>query len=555
MYIKRINNVVGYKGLPDGFNADFSEYKTYIVGGNFKGKSTIGSLFNWCLTGTNLFGNEKEQVANDNNQVSNVIVDITFEDNNGLEHRIIRNKGKTTTLMLDGKEIEQGMLAQYYRDRDIFLAAHNPYYFNTLEPKARRNLIQKAVPEVNPKIIFNLLSTEEKEIIGEPIEFLNAYTDKKQEEISNMEKEINRNSGELEAYKHIALSQEGELITFEKEEELQNLSDRYEEISKDFGNSTLEDLEKSIKKIEDQINKIINKDFAEIKETYEKENKKLQGFKEEKPLCPSCRQQINDSESLAHLIRFQQKQIDNLKNKANSLKEEATLLTKQKESKLEIYNKLNTIDMEQLTNEKKQISNQIEILQKEKNNILLHNAAVMSRQEQVREAKKMIALIENTQEELKNSIAKNKIQKQIAIKLKRLSIEKQQELVNKYLNKVSIVFSKINKSNDNITECCDIHYEGREYKKLSKSQQARADLEISNLFNNLSGINAPVFFDDAESTTEIEEMSNNQMIISLVIKHNPLEILDDYDEVLDRKQKSVEREIAESSKYIINIAA
>ena len=38
-------------------------------------------------------------------------------------------------------------------------------------------------------------------------------------------------------------------------------------------------------------------------------------------------------------------------------------------------------------------------------------------------------------------------------------------------------------------------------------------------------------------------------------KHNPLEILDDYDEVLDRKQKSVEREIAESSKYIIDIAA
>ena len=50
-------------------------------------------------------------------------------------------------------------------------------------------------------------------------------------------------------------------------------------------------------------------------------------------------------------------------------------------------------------------------------------------------------------------------------------------------------------------------------------------------------------------------MSNNQMIISLVIKHNPLEILYDYDEVLDRKQKSVEREIAESSKYIIDIAA
>ncbi len=39
-------------------------------------------------------------------------------------------------------------------------------------------------------------------------------------------------------------------------------------------------------------------------------------------------------------------------------------------------------------------------------------------------------------------------------------------------------------------ECCNIQYEGRDYKKLSKSQQARACLEISNVFNNISGINA-----------------------------------------------------------------
>ena len=47
MYIKSINNVIGYKGLPDGFNIEFDENKTYIVGANFQGKTTIGSLFNW----------------------------------------------------------------------------------------------------------------------------------------------------------------------------------------------------------------------------------------------------------------------------------------------------------------------------------------------------------------------------------------------------------------------------------------------------------------------------------------------------------------------------
>ena len=96
MYIKRINNVVGYKDLPDGFNADFSENMNYIVGANFQRKTTTGSLFNWCLTGTSLYGNEREQVANDKTKTSNVIVDITFIDNYGIEHRLIRDKGRTS---------------------------------------------------------------------------------------------------------------------------------------------------------------------------------------------------------------------------------------------------------------------------------------------------------------------------------------------------------------------------------------------------------------------------------------------------------------------------
>lgn len=106
MYIKSINNVIGYKDLPDGFYAEFDENKTYIVGANFQRKTTVGSLFNWCMTGTSLNGKEKEPVANDTKRINNVIVDITFVDNYGIEHRLIRDKGKETHLTLDGKEIE-----------------------------------------------------------------------------------------------------------------------------------------------------------------------------------------------------------------------------------------------------------------------------------------------------------------------------------------------------------------------------------------------------------------------------------------------------------------
>ena len=223
-------------------------------------------------------------------------------------------------------------------------------------------------------------------------------------------------------------------------------------------------------------------------------------------------------------------------------------MANERKSKQEIFEKLNTSDMQKLTQEKDEIKSQIDILQQEKNNILLQNREIQVRQEQIKDAKNNIELLEKTQQEILDSIEKNKKQKEIANKLKRLVIEKQKEIIDNFLNKVDIQFSKINKSNDKISEC-------REYKKLSKSQQARACLEISNLFNNLSGIKAPVFFDDGESTTDIQEMINTQMVISLVIKYNPLEILYDYSDVLDWKKKSIEREVEENSSFVVQQAA
>lgn len=307
MYIKRINNVVGYKDLPDGFNADFSENMNYIVGANFQRKTTTGSLFNWCLTGTSLYGNEREQVANDKTKTSNVIVDITFIDNYGIEHRLIRDKGKQMNLTLDGKEVEQEMLAGFYKDKDIFLVSHNPYYFASLEPKEQKNLIRKIVPAISPEESFELLTKEEQTIIENPIEYLSSYTDKRNEEINGLQKEYDRNSGMLQTYKTIALNQVGEISEFEKEEMLQDLQKRYDALSMDLGNSSLEDLQKSINKINERLEEILKDKLVDITENYNKESNKLKDVDKEQSICPSCRQEIKDSEAKEHLKSFYQK--------------------------------------------------------------------------------------------------------------------------------------------------------------------------------------------------------------------------------------------------------
>ena len=122
MFIKNIFNVKNYKGLEDGFKVEFDEI-TYIVGDNAKNKTTIGSLPLWILTGYNIYGSNKEQVANE------VVVDKDFDktflkrcrayDNNGKEFDItmVFNMLKNNKYISDGnsdtiviKEIDKDKL-------------------------------------------------------------------------------------------------------------------------------------------------------------------------------------------------------------------------------------------------------------------------------------------------------------------------------------------------------------------------------------------------------------------------------------------------------------
>ena len=555
MYIKSINNVVGYKDLPDGFSAEFNENKTYLVGANFQKKSTVGSLFNWCLTGTSLMGKEKEQVANDTKKVSNVIVDITFVDNFGIEHRLIRDKGKEIQLILDGKEIKQENLINFYKDKDIFLVAHNPYYFWSLEPKQQRDLIRNILPTIEPEDAFNLLSEDEKKIIGNPIEQLSSYTTKRNQAIYELEKDRDKYLGMVEVQEQIALEDEGNILEFNKEKELQELQQRYEGISSSFDNSNLEDIQRNIANINKRLEEILKVDLVNISEQYNRENKKLQDVENENPICPACRQEMKNSEAREHLKNYYKKEMNRYQEKADKLKEKAIELNEEKKRKQEVLDKLNTTDVKILQKEKKQLKFQIDRLLEEKNEIILYNQEVQIKAKRIRKAKETLASFKNVQDEIQKEIELNKKQREIANKLKILVIEAQKEKIKQYLNKVNIEFSKVVKTTGEITECCNIQYEGRDFKKLSKSQQARACLEISNVFNNISGINAPIFFDDAESTTDIPDVPNTQLIISLVVKYNPLEILYDYDDVLDRREKSIKKEIEENSCYETQIAA
>lgn len=555
MYIKHINNVIGYKNIPDGFNMDFDKVKNYIIGANFQGKTTIGSLFNWCLTGTTLEGKERDNVSNDTKKVDKVVVDISFVDNYGIEHRLIRNKAKDFYLTLDGQEINQERLAQFYKDKDVFLVAHNPYYFWMLEPKEQKNLIRKILPSIDAKASFNLLDRSEQNILGYPIENLTEYTDSMNKDIAELDKEYQKNIGIIETLKGIILNNHMNFLEFNKDGELNQLKQQYQELSNNIETFSLEELKKNIDTIDKRLKELISNDLAKISSDYKKEESKLKELDSDESICPYCKQSMKNGEAKIHLKNFYKKELNQFQEKADNLKQRAKELISAKNEKVKLYEKLNTSNTKELSKKLDELKEKIDVLEKEKNTILLHNKQAEIINNQAKEAREKLSIYEKVQEENRQEVKLKLEQKKIANKLKILVIEAQKEKIRQYMNKVDIEFSKVSKTTGEITECCNIQYEGRDYKKLSKSQQARACLEISNVFNKITNINVPIFFDDAESTTDIQEIPNTQMIISQVIKYNKLEILYDYNEVLERKEKSIQKEIEEKSCYELELVA
>ena len=106
-------------------------------------------------------------------------------------------------------------------------------------------------------------------------------------------------------------------------------------------------------------------------------------------------------------------------------------------------------------------------------------------------------------------------------------ISKRNEVIlsNFNMENTSFILSDKSKSSISGKETLQIIYKGHAYKCLSSSERIRAGLEISALLRNLSGLDYPVFIDNAESITSISSrILPSQTFISKVVSKSELEI-------------------------------
>lgn len=555
MFIKNIFNVKNYKGLEDGFKVEFDEI-TYIVGDNAKNKTTIGSLPLWILTGYNIYGSNKEQVANDSIITGqNTIASMTIIDNQGSEHVITRCKGKDNFVMLDGIRTTQEILTRFYKDVHAFICSYYPNYFRSMDLAKQRELLLRILPAVSSEDAFKLLEKEEQEILEHPIADIKGFCKSKRAEIKEITSELDKLAGSKNMLINIAIQKEDNLKKFEKQSELDNLEKEYEKLIENTDNIvTLEEIEKDINRLDSKISNNIKIELQELQKRQKKELENLDNVTSVTSTCPTCKQEIKNENLIKSLKITYKKNINTIAEKIESLKKETQELIDRKKKQIEKYRVLKTPQMQEKAKMRDEIKTKIDILQKEKSEIDLFNKEVELKHNEIVNAKKKIEEFDNLSKEMTETIDRYNSQLKIATRLNLLIIQEQMKKVNRYLKNVTIEFSSVNEETGEIMDVYEVKYKGRKYEKLSKSYKLRADIEIATLINKVTGINTPMFIDDVESITEIDTTNNIQTIMAIVIKFNDLEVLYDYSDVLTRERDSINKKIEESSNLLQNAA-
>lgn len=551
MIIKSINRTVGYKGLPDGFHVSFNENATYVVGDNFKTKSTILSVPLWVLTGYNMSGSNQEDVSDDHRNVRNVIAEITIIDNEGNEHIVSRSKGKNNIVLLDGVKTTKEYMARFYKDIPFFLCAYNPYRFFTLDPAAQKNLLLRLLPTLSAKEAFDLLNEQEQKVLENPIIDNTEYAKQKRADIKSFKFEIKRLEGVVDNALNIALMKEEEELKFDKQERFNELQEQYENLlmgSEDAIN--LEDLKIKINRLTDKVNQNLKVDLEGAKEKKKKIQEKIDNVSSISGTCPTCKQKIENEAMKKALERQYNKEMDVLKSQMEDMRTQTKEYVKELKEKKDIFNELNTEENIALETKRNQIKKEIEELQKEKHSIDLHNQEVLSKKAAIKNAKEQIDKAQKSIEELEQKIELYTSQIKLSDKLKMLIIGEQVKQAKDLLHHVSINFSKVDEETGELLEEYSITYKGREYAKLSQSEKMRADFEIANLINEKSGIKTAMFIDDSERIRDITINNETQVIIALYIKYSELDIFYDYNDVLKRKKESIERQLREDEEFI-----
>lgn len=521
----------GFRKFENEFETNLYDITT-ITGGNTKGKTNILYAIVWAFLGTNLTGDDRVWLGN--KKVSDCYVKLKFIDNFGVEHTLERYKNKYTNdnnfILFDNIKVKQEDILKFYGDKNLFLSIINPNYFINKTPADKKALIDKYLPKLDIKSVYDKLEESEKTYLEGIPDSIKKYLEDLNSSKKINEQKIGLLNGKIAYADGIASMTIKNKKVFEKEEELSLarqelsfLSTNENAIHKEKQQKIVSDLESKILEIQEEINKLTTKMTSGKNSYLSIKNASIS-------YCPMCEQKI-ENHSKENTIKKMKKELEDFYNKRSELEE--TL--KNLKSKLSIEKaKLHSFDGEKNTEKTEQIEIvklQINMLEQEKLEIEKYNNSIDIEKQNIDKAKNDINCLEEQIAKINECLDNIKKTKKVAEKLYINYIEEKMNFATKHLNNVKIKYYTVLKESGEIKEDFIITYNGNDLKDLSGAEYIATSLELRNMFNKISNINIPLFVDDNERCVDfnfIENYSNDtQIIIAEAKKGENLKIKDE----------------------------
>jgi DNA repair exonuclease SbcCD ATPase subunit len=474
--------------------------RTEITGDNGKGKSSTFEAVTWLLYSNDTLGSKMDPTpityAADETLVQLL---LTVDEKQVFLGRGLK-KGKAEYYINDvpSKATEFNELVEQLFDKDLFFSLFNPNYFFTLKWDKQRSMLLQYVTAPANKEVLKHLPELQSDKLGQLL---------KKHPLDDIEK-IHKDNKNKKDKEYIAAQSRTKTLQ-EQFNQLQMVNVPVESLKAEIAQ-----FERQIKEIESitdsagDKNRIYNTTQSKLRvlqEQIEKSKERWPTLKNEviDDTCRTCKRPLDD-DSVEAVKSDKEQRIEQYKANHNSLSKERDEL------------KLKLDEMEYID-----VSEQIEKVREleNKRQPLLNAIQNLSRFEQLQSQVEAAILAENeTLKSLNDSIFVLDGVKAFRAKEAELQAEK----VQKLFETLSIrLFEEL--KNGELKPTFEIEMDGKGYRKLSLSEGIRAGLELRNVLSQQSGVNTPVFIDNAESITSLKQ-PNGQLITSRVVAGQELKI-------------------------------
>lgn len=534
--------IQGFKSYKDPVTFEFNEGTNTIEGMNGRGKSSIMDALSVCILNKTANGEAKIEDAI-NLESERYILRAVVQDHEGSIHTIERTRdAKNMTLTIDGREASQGDVDKIVRNPDIFACVFNPHYFhNELTDSERRDIVLAHMPPVDYHQLW-------QEHVGE-LDLINKYQVNftKPDESSRFSKLIKNKEAERVSKSAELSTISAELATAKNAAKdspvapdtarLDELKSEFEELSRrandysmataqwQFATDALESAKVKIGAIE--LTEEQAREFAAMSiDIFKAKRSELQ-FSPLIPVQDNCSQcgaglskeqmaEIMAKNDAIHekniSIREEMDKMDRAIEKINRARECAAIYdevagrqamvnagAKNMESLLagQSTDELNS-RIQELQAEITELSNQVvyfEACQKtaadDEARITRHRNRIDSLNQEINALDGEIATLRRIYDAIKGSGSIRTAIKNMHAASFEASLENCTVILEKELKK------------GGTTECFEIAYHGKPFRRLSTAEKVRCSMEIGRYLCNQAGIQLPVFIDNAEGIINI----------------------------------------------------